>query len=180
MGQLLHGIDKRPISSSSDPPVTLLSSARLCPPVFGLLDMDSVHILKGPQGTLYGRNATGGAIVVNTAAPTDEMEGYTLAEYGRFDHILGEGVINLPVSDTISVRFAGRYTQEDGYIHNLTSGRDEPDRKAHVIRGSTACRPISLLPAGPACSHSTSMPRSGIPFNHFHQNGLFQNDDTKL
>ena len=111
--------------------------------VFDLLDVDSVQILKGPQGTLYGRNATGGAIVVNTAAPTDRLEGYALGEYGRFDHILGEGVINLPVSDTFSVRVAGRYTQEDGYIRNLELDRRMPDRKAHVIRGSMAWRPSS-------------------------------------
>ena len=127
--------------------------------VFELLDVDSVQILKGPQGTLYGRNATGGAIVVNTAAPTDKMEGYALAEYGRFDHILGEGVLNLPVSDTLSVRFAGRYTQEDGYIHNLTTGRDEPDRKAHVIRGSMAWRPSSDFSAVLTVEHSRD--RSG-------------------
>ena len=115
--------------------------------VFDLLDVQNVQILKGPQGTLYGRNATGGAIVVNTAAPTDRLEGYTLGEYGRFNHILGEGMINLPVNDTLSVRFAGRYTQEDGYIHNLTLNRVMPDRRAHVIRGSMAWRPSSNFSA---------------------------------
>lgn len=122
--------------------------------VFDLLDVESVQILKGPQGTLYGRNATGGAIVVNTAAPTQSLEGYALAEYGRFDHILGEGVINLPVGDTLSVRFAGRYTQEDGYIHNLELDRDQPHRKAHVIRGSVAWRPISDFSALLTVEHS--------------------------
>ena len=117
-------------------------------------DLARIEVLRGPQGTLYGRNATGGAIVVNTTAPTDKMEGYALAEYGRFDHILGEGVINLPVSDTLAIRFAGRYTKEDGYIHNLTTGRDGPDRRAHVIRGSMAWRPSSDFSAVLTIEHS--------------------------
>lgn len=112
-----------------------------------LLDVESVQILKGPQGTLYGRNATGGAIVVNTAAPSDELEGYALAEYGRFDHMLGEGVFNIPISETVAVRFAGRYTEEDGYIRNLTFDRRGPDRRAHVVRGALSWRPSSDLSA---------------------------------
>ena len=115
--------------------------------VFDLLDVASVQVLKGPQGTLYGRNATGGAIIVDTVQPTNQFEGYVLGEYGRFDHAMGEGVLNLPVSSTLAVRLAGRYTREDGFIHNLATGRDEPNMKGSTLRGTIGWRPTSDLSA---------------------------------
>ena len=111
--------------------------------VFDLLDVASVQVLKGPQGTLYGRNATGGAVIVETVQPTNQFEGYVLGEYGRFDHGMGEGVVNLPISSTLAVRLAGRYTREDGYIHNLATGRDEPNLKSSTLRGTVGWRPTS-------------------------------------
>ncbi|MFC4595062.1 TonB-dependent receptor [Sphingobium tyrosinilyticum] len=84
-----------------------------------LVDPGTIEVLRGPQGTLYGRNATGGVIRINSAAPTDKFEGRILAEYGRFDHKQIDGMLNVPVSDTLSVRFAGRFKKEDGYITNL-------------------------------------------------------------
>jgi iron complex outermembrane receptor protein len=86
---------------------------------FDLFDMSSVEVLKGPQGTLYGRNATGGAILINTAVPTQSQEASGTLEYGRFNHALGDWMINLPVSDTFALRIAGRYTREGGYLENL-------------------------------------------------------------
>src|ERR1700722_482955 len=67
----------------------------------GLLDMSQVQVLKGPQGTLYGRNATGGAIVFTTNDPTDKLEGYAEAGYGNIGMWKTEAVLNLPVSDTL-------------------------------------------------------------------------------
>ena len=86
---------------------------------FDLFDMSSVEVLKGPQGTLYGRNATGGAILINTAVPTQSQEASGTLEYGRFNHALGDWMINLPLSDTFALRIAGRYTREGGYLENL-------------------------------------------------------------
>lgn len=122
--------------------------------IFDLLDVQSVQVLKGPQGTLWGRNATGGAIIVNTAEPTERTEGYALAEYGRFDRVMGEGVFNAPINDTVSLRFAGRYTREDGYIDNTTLDNEEPWSKSHTVRVSGAWRPTSDLSAVLTLEHS--------------------------
>ncbi len=83
------------------------------------VDVAQVQVLKGPQGTLYGRNATGGAIVIETRDPSlEETEGYVKAGYGDLDWTRGEGVLNLPLGDTFALRFAGFYEQRDGYVEN--------------------------------------------------------------
>lgn len=122
--------------------------------VFDLLDVGSIQVLKGPQGTLYGRNATGGAILVTTADPTDRFEGYVSGEYGRFDHVQGEAMVNIPLTDTLAVRFAGRYSNNDGYIHNLYDGRTLGGRRTHIIRGKIAWEPSPDFSAILAIEHS--------------------------
>ena len=108
--------------------------------VFELLDA-SVQVLKGPQGTLYGRNATGGAILINSNEPTDTLEGYVLGEYGSFDHVLGEAVINLPVTPDLAVRVAGRYVSDGGYGRNRFDGEEVYNRDALTVRGTVAYTP---------------------------------------
>lgn len=83
------------------------------------LDVEQIQVLKGPQGTLYGRNATGGALIITTKDPVlDEFGGYVEAGYGKLDWKRTEGVLNLPVSDTFALRFAGFYEERDGYVRN--------------------------------------------------------------
>ncbi|MFV8819046.1 TonB-dependent receptor [Haliea sp. E17] len=84
------------------------------------VDVAQVQVLKGPQGTLYGRNATGGAIVIQTNDPElDEVSGYVKGGYGNLEWMRGEGVLNLPVSSTFGLRFAGFYEQRHGYANNV-------------------------------------------------------------
>lgn len=86
----------------------------------GFFDIASVQILKGPQGTLFGRNTTGGALLITPAAPTDEFGGYLKGTYGAYDLADFEGALNLPVSDKVQLRFAGKVTRRDGTIYSLT------------------------------------------------------------
>jgi iron complex outermembrane recepter protein len=83
-----------------------------------LLDIGSIEVLRGAQGTLYGRNATGGAILVNTADPTRESLIHATAEYGQFGHLLGEAIVNEPLSDSVALRVAARYSDGGGYVRN--------------------------------------------------------------
>ncbi len=85
----------------------------------GLFDIDSVAVLKGPQGTLVGRNSTGGAILYQTREPTSTYGGYakaTLGDYGRAEL---QGAINIPLTDTLFFRAAGQISDQRGYITNL-------------------------------------------------------------
>ncbi|MFT4822716.1 MAG: iron complex outermembrane receptor protein [Halioglobus sp.] len=92
---------------------------------FAMLDIQRVEILKGPQGTLFGRNATGGVVNYFSTAPSFEnFEGYVNADYTLFDTpndasgYTVEGAFGGPISDTVAFRFAGRYNEQDPYLEN--------------------------------------------------------------
>jgi iron complex outermembrane receptor protein len=86
-----------------------------------LLDVSNVQVLKGPQGTLFGRNTTGGAVLINSNDPDlSEQSGNFTAEYGRFEYKRGEAVFNAPiVKDQVGVRVAFSAINDDGYVTDI-------------------------------------------------------------
>lgn len=87
-------------------------------------DMERVEILRGPQGTLYGRNATGGAVNFVTRQPDfDSVNGFLDFEYGDYNHTRLKGAVNFPVTDSFAIRAAGMYLKRDGYIDNTAFGQ---------------------------------------------------------
>jgi iron complex outermembrane receptor protein len=82
--------------------------------LFQLFDLDRVEVLKGPQGTLYGRNTTGGVLSVHTKKPGFEQGGYINATAGRFNQLDLEGAVTLPVSDKLAFRISGVSNTRDG------------------------------------------------------------------
>jgi len=87
-----------------------------------LLDISSIQVLKGPQGTLFGRNTTGGAILINSNDPViGEFSGKFSASYGRFNEFEPTAVVNLPLGDKIAIRLAGKRFSRDGYTTNSVS-----------------------------------------------------------
>jgi len=99
-----------------------LYSARTGAAALDMVDIARVEVLKGPQGTLFGRNTAGGAIRVITNDPTDEFEGRLGLEYGRFDHLRVDAVVNVPLSDKLAARAAVSVVKADGYIKAVTPG----------------------------------------------------------
>jgi iron complex outermembrane receptor protein len=95
-------------------------------------DIDSVQVLKGPQGTLFGRNTTGGAVLINPKRPTHDFGGEIAVGFGNYGEVNGTGVLNVPAGDTLSIRAAGTIRQSDGYTRNLVNGKmlDEDDNWA--------------------------------------------------
>lgn len=88
-------------------------------------DLANVQVLKGPQGTLFGRNATGGAVLYNSAKPVNQLEGLVRGRIGNLGQREVEGMINVPlVDDTVLLRGAFSVVRRDGYIHNLYNGED--------------------------------------------------------
>lgn len=104
-------------------------------------DLERVEVLKGPQGTLYGRNATGGAInVIPTRPKPDEFSGYATASYGNYDAFIGEGAINVPLGTDGAVRLSGSVTSRDGYLEDGTS-----NDKNWALRGQILLKPTPDL-----------------------------------
>ncbi|WP_263588061.1 TonB-dependent receptor [Sphingopyxis sp. GC21] len=102
--------------------VYLFTTTQVSPAMY---DLARVEVLKGPQGTLYGRNASGGAInLITQGAKLSGIEGFVSAEIGNYDARRIVGAVNLPVSETFAVRLAGQHVEHDGYLSDGTSDDD--------------------------------------------------------
>ncbi len=105
-------------------------------------DMERIEVLRGPQGTLFGRNATSGVVNFITARPGFAAIGAAgEVEYGNFDSKRVRGMLNLPLSDTIAVRVAGTYLNRDGFTRNRFDGRDIDGRDLYGVRGTVSWQP---------------------------------------
>jgi len=98
------------------------------------LDLQRVEVLKGPQGTLFGNNATGGAVNYISNKPSDKFEGGINASYGRFNDADISGFINVPVNDTLDVRLAARINESDAWQHGyyLSKGANSAGGKDFI------------------------------------------------
>jgi iron complex outermembrane recepter protein len=104
-------------------------------------DLERVEVLRGPQGTLYGRNATGGVMNIITARPEFRWKGSGSVEYGNYNGARVEGMINVPVSQDLALRLAGLYISRDGYTRNLYDGSRIDGRNQYALRGSLRYEP---------------------------------------
>ncbi|WP_187276441.1 TonB-dependent receptor [Parahaliea maris] len=100
-------------------------------------DAERVEVLRGPQGTLYGRNTTAGVINLITRKPEDELGGNINLEVGNYDHVKVKGALNLPLGDSFSQRFSLFSLQRDGFVDNTFSGGDIDGRDMVALRSST-------------------------------------------
>ena len=100
-------------------------------------DLQSVQVLKGPQGTLFGRNSTGGAVLFTSVHPTDTFGGYVSGRVGNYAMTQLEGAINVPVvKDTVLARVAGFYEKRDGFQQNLFQNNRAGNVDRYGFRGS--------------------------------------------
>lgn len=101
-----------------------------------MFDVERVEVLRGPQGTLYGRNALGGTINIITKRPSEEFEAEVAADAGNFNKLLLQGVMSGPFSDSLRGRVAFSTENRDGYITNISNGDDLNDSDYAMIRGA--------------------------------------------
>ena len=106
-------------------------------------DMERIEVLRGPQGTLFGRNTTGGAINFITRRPTDSFEGYVEVQGESPRGIRANAAINLPIAEGIYQRFAANYINRDGYTRNLLDNTNIDGRNQYTLRSSTRIEPSS-------------------------------------
>ena len=110
-------------------------------------DVERVEVLRGPQGTLYGRNATGGVVNLITAKPTDTFSGNIRGEYGNYNAMKLRGMLNVPINDVFAVRVAGSYLKRDGFGKNLVTGNDADDRDLFGARATLSFKPTDKFRA---------------------------------
>ena len=105
-------------------------------------DLAAIEILRGPQGTLFGRNATSGTVNMKTAQPVlGETLGSVEAEYGSYNARRLEAMVNMPMGDKVAVRIAGNVVKRDGYYTNVATGGDVDGRDSYSLRGSIKFEP---------------------------------------
>ncbi|MBA3810911.1 MAG: TonB-dependent receptor [Caulobacteraceae bacterium] len=148
----IRGIGTQAISAATDPGVsvnfngTALIRNRLFEQEF--LDVERVEVLRGPQGTLYGRNATAGAVNVISAKPTGIFEGELKGEVGTYGDRRVSGFLNLPViGDKLDVRVAGSWTKRDGFSFNSITGDAIDGRDLYTFRTTVGFKPNDRIKA---------------------------------
>lgn len=146
----IRGIGLTSIDLGADGAVAFLQDgaliARPAAQLSGFYDIERVEVLRGPQGTLYGRGATAGAINLIIKKPTQELSGYARATYGNYNAITLEGAVGgAIVKDLVAVRIGGKYEKRDGFGVNQITGNDIDNRDAFALRGSVLFTPSSEL-----------------------------------
>ncbi|OCC23846.1 hypothetical protein MB02_08420 [Croceicoccus estronivorus] len=110
------------------------------------IDLENVQVLSGPQGTLFGRNTTGGAVLFVPRKPSNELEGYIEGSYGNYDFKGIEGAINLPlIEDKLMIRAAGAYQDRDGFTKDLIFDKRRDDLHWYSGRVSVLMKPVERL-----------------------------------
>ena len=109
-------------------------------------DLSSIQVLKGPQGTLFGRNTIGGALLISPQQPDYVLNGYLRTGFGNYNQQLYEGAVNTPIiADKIALRIAAQLRRRDGYTRNLGNGSDLEDVHADSFRASLRVDPFDGL-----------------------------------
>jgi iron complex outermembrane receptor protein len=146
----IRGIGTQAISVTTDPAVAVAFNG--IPFIRNhffeqeFFDVDNVEVLRGPQGTLYGRNATAGVVNVVSALPTDSYEAMLSADIGNYDSRRYEGMLNLPiVGDTLDLRIAGEWTKREGYTEDTTTDTAVDGRDLWSGRMTLGWKPASNI-----------------------------------
>jgi len=109
-------------------------------------DVAQVEVLRGPQGTLYGRNATAGVVNITSAKPTDQFEAMGSAEFGNYKQRRLEAMVNIPIiDDRVAIRIAGEWTKRDGYSFNELTDSSIDGRNLWSGRVSVGWKPMEKL-----------------------------------
>lgn len=114
---------------------------------FNLHDIERIEVLRGPQGTLYGRDSTGGAIRIVTKLPEDEFGGSVQLTTGSNDRRDAQASINVPLSDTLKTRFSASLLNQDGYVHSTTLNKDLGQIDMTTLSGDVLWKPTDRFRA---------------------------------
>ncbi len=127
-----------------------------------MYDLERVEVLRGPQGTLYGKNTTGGAVnLISRRAKLGETSGYFNAGYGNYNRIDLNGAVNLPLGEKAAVRLAGTFAKADGWFRNVVPGKaDLASVSEYALRATVLVEPSDALRFTLRASTSKQNPRN--------------------
>jgi iron complex outermembrane receptor protein len=115
--------------------------ARPATAAFDFTDIDQIEVLRGPQGTLFGKNSTAGAINISTKLPTFTPEAREEVSYGTDNFLQAKASASGPITDTLAFRISGLATRRDGVIHNVAKDRDQNTIGNQAVRGQLLFKP---------------------------------------
>jgi len=149
----IRGISQNDYGDQQEPPVAVYQddsySSSINLASFPIFDLARVETLRGPQGTLFGRNATGGAIQFISRKPTKEFEGYTDLTVGSFNQVIVNGAVSGPFSETAQGRLAFIYNKDDGWMESIVPGVEDRGGNDHyAARGTLAFQPSDTTEVG--------------------------------
>lgn len=157
----IRGLSQQELTPLADQSVSLyigdVVAARSQGANGALFDINTVEVLRGPQGTLFGRNTTGGAIIIRANRPSDKVEALAGVTIGNFDTFNLEGMLNLPVSDNVQIRLAGTRQRDAGFVFDEILGRNVNNTAQEAARASL------LLKSGGGVESLTV-------YDYFHEN----------
>jgi iron complex outermembrane receptor protein len=156
----IRGVGQGSFQANADPKTGLyLDEMYIARPEgnsLGFFDVSTFQVLYGPQGTLFGRNTTGGAVIVTTNRPTANGSSYVQVRYGNYNRLDTEGGVNIPFTDTLLTRFSFRTESAEGYItHLIDDGRDD-NVNSRSFRGQVRWIPTADLTADLLYEHDQS------------------------
>ena len=131
--------------------------------VLDIVDVDRVEVLRGPQGTLFGRNTIGGAISLSSKKPDEEFGGKVDVKYGTDDRFNVRGSVNIPFGDKLFARLSAATFMQDGYVTRVVDGKDLGDQDVVALRGALRWLPANNLDINWSVDYSTEN-ENGNPF----------------
>ena len=161
----IRGIGYNSISPGGEPRVALYSDgfyqSRNQAALLGFFDVDRVEVLRGPQGTLYGRNAIAGTINILSRDPGSSLNGYFTGTAGNYGLVGTEGAIGGPLSSTVQARLSFRTVDRNGYGRNISTGDDVNDERSRSVRGKIKFDPSGDLAIKLTGDYTTVRQNSG-------------------
>ena len=134
----IRGVGQNDFAIFSDPGVGIYVDgvyfARSIGGMLDAFDVGRIEVLRGPQGTLFGKNTIGGAVVITSQAPGPELAGRLEGTVGSFNRRDLKGYLDLPITENLFARISGGSLNRDGYAHRLSDGQDLGDRNADAAR----------------------------------------------
>ena len=168
----IRGVSTKNSSPGDSPNVALyVDGAYIASQYSGFMDFNNIErieVLKGPQGTLYGRNATGGAIIVVTRTPKDEFSAEGEIGYGSYQQVRGQLYVTGPITSRITADFAAMYDKDEGYITDILTGANLWTKDNYGYRSKIRLEAMDNLiftVAADYSRHSTATGYANVPLN---------------